>query len=98
MYPTPEHFAWLVHPIGFDEHLSVYMWRDGTVARITAAGQIEELGEIESTDAAHALPPPNQWQVTADGHIVTAISTETGVTILTYAEDPARGAHRAPRD
>ena len=79
-YSTGQHFSWLVHPIGFDEQLSVYLWRDGNIARITLAGHIEELGKIQT---AHAPPPPNQWQVTPEGRIVTALSTETGVTILT---------------
>ena len=79
-YPTRQHFSWLVHPIGFDEQLSVYAWRDGEIARITRDGRVEELGTIPS---AHELPPPDLWQVTHGGSIVTAVSTETGVTILT---------------
>lgn len=78
--PSREHFAWLVHPIGFDEKFSVYVWRDGDLARISLEGHIEELGRRPVADDQ---PPPNLWQVTAQGHLVTALSTPDGVTVLT---------------
>ena len=79
-FPDREHYAWLVHPIGFDERLSVYVWRDDDLARVTLEGQIEQLGRAPAVDD---LPPPNLWQVTPDGHIVIAHSDPAGVKVLT---------------
>jgi hypothetical protein len=41
-----EHYAWLVHPFGADEHARLYVWQDGRVAAIGLDGAIEPLAEL----------------------------------------------------
>lgn len=41
-----EHYAWLVHPFGADDHARLYVWQDGRVAAIGLDGAIEPLAEL----------------------------------------------------
>lgn len=43
-----EQYAWLVYPFGVDKHSWLYTWRNGRVARLSAQGQIQELGRLDS--------------------------------------------------
>lgn len=54
LFDGSEHFAWLVYPFGVDNHSWLYAWRNGRVARLSAQGQIQELGTMDSV-AVRAL-------------------------------------------
>jgi hypothetical protein len=41
-----EHYAWLVHPFGADEHARLYVWQDSRVAAIGLDGAIAPLVEL----------------------------------------------------
>jgi hypothetical protein len=43
-----EHFAWLTYPFGVDNQSWLYVWRNGRVARLSAQGEIQELGAMDS--------------------------------------------------
>lgn len=42
-----EHYAWLVHPFGADGQASLFVWRDGQVARVSVDGDVEVLGAVD---------------------------------------------------
>lgn len=69
-----EHYAWLVHPIGFDSARRPYAVRDGEVARIAHDGEIEHVGSVGDLS-------PRLLQVDPDGRVLFAVSTTDGAAV-----------------
>jgi hypothetical protein len=99
---THELFPWLVYPFGADHQQRLYVWRQGQIARITTAGAIEVLGAVNeqvvrtTTDQTLGawlaagevqLAPFEAWQVDADGSLVLAVTTATGLILLRVSWD-----------
>jgi hypothetical protein len=72
----PEHYAWLVQPIGFDKAHRPYAVRNGEIARIAAGGRIEPVGSVDPGLS------PTLLQVDPDGRVLFAAATAEGVSVL----------------
>ncbi|WP_258725584.1 hypothetical protein [Cellulomonas sp. NS3] len=70
----PEHYAWLVHPVGFDSARRPYAVRDGEVARIAHDGEIEHVGSVGDLS-------PRLLQVDPDGGVLFAVGGTDGVSV-----------------
>jgi len=79
--PGAEHYAWLVHPIGFDRTHTPYALRDGELARIPSSGPIEPLGPVGADVSAGPL------RVEPTGQILVAVPSPAGVSVLTLTSD-----------
>lgn len=71
-----EHYAWLVHPIGFDKAYRAYAIRDGEIARITSNGQIEHVGSVGPGLS------PRLLRVNTDGRVLFTVTDPEGVHVL----------------
>jgi hypothetical protein len=87
-----EHYAWLVHPFGADEHARLYVWQDGRVARIGLDGAIEPLAELTGI-AIHGEDVLTSRPAAGGGVVVEG----RGVDITLAAPSDARLIHADER-
>jgi hypothetical protein len=74
--PGTEHYAALVHTIGFDKDIRGYAISDGTITRFSRTGELERWASVP------ADIPPASFQVDAGGRVIYATAATDGVTVL----------------
>jgi hypothetical protein len=74
--PGPEHYAALVHTVGFDRDMRGYAVNDGTITRFSRSGKLERLASVP-VDL-----PPAAFHVDERGRILYATAATDGVTVF----------------
>ena len=74
--PGPDHYAALVHTVGFDGELRGYAVSDGTVTRFSRSGELEPLASVP-VDV-----PPAAFHVDASGRLLYAIAAADTLTVF----------------